>query len=57
MWNKDLATHILFLTSIDQFIEVCLLKMVLFAHFEPYNVVTIVLVFPKITPKMKKMRG
>ena len=35
MLNKFLATHISFLTSIGQLIEVHLLKMALFAHFEP----------------------
>ena len=52
-----MATHISFLTSIGQVIEVCLLKMALFTHFEPYNVVTIVLVFSKINPKMNINEG
>ena len=33
--NKFLATHISFLISIDQLIELRLLKMAHFAHFEP----------------------
>ena len=57
MWSKALATHISFLTSIGQVIELRLLKMALFVHFEPYNVVTIVLVFPKITPKININEG
>ena len=57
MWSKTLATHISCLTSIDQLIEVRLLKMALFAHFEPYNVVTNVLVFSKINSEMNINEG